>query len=299
MDRVKHICREPLVHFILIGVGLFLLFGLKMTPDVESSNQIVVTSSQTEQLAARFSSTWMRQPSEQELTSLIDAHIRDEVYYREAVALGLDQNDPQVRRRLRQKLEFLLEDLTVEESPDDDKLSSFLAEHPVKFQIEPQISFRQLYLNPDKRQDMMGDAAKILAQLRVGESPETLGDRTMIQQDFIMVRQSEIARSFGEDFSRKLISLEQGRWQGPFQSGLGGHLVLITDRQEGRLPELAEVRALVERDYLVQRRKELKDLAYEKLLQSYEVTIEPSSAASVDGNPDGALASTLPGDAEK
>lgn len=299
MDRVKHICREPLVHFILIGAGLFLLFGLKMTPDVESSNQIVIKSSQTEQLAARFSSTWMRQPSEKELTSLIDAHIRDEVYYREAIALGLDQNDPQVRRRLRQKLEFLLEDLTVEESPGDDKLSAFLAEHPDKFQIEPQISFRQLYLNPDKRQDMMGDAAKILAQLRVGKSPETLGDRTMIQQDFIMVRQSEIARSFGEDFSRKLISLEQGRWQGPFPSGLGGHLVLITDRQEGRLPELAEVRALVERDYLVQRRKELKDLAYEKLLQSYEVTIEPSSAASVDGNPDGALASTLPGDAEK
>lgn len=293
---MKKLLREPLIHFMLIGVGLFLVFGLIRTPVNDASKRVVVTVDQVEQLAAQFSGTWMRQPNADEMAGLIANHVRDEVYYREAVAMGLDQNDQLIRRRMRQKLEFILEDLTAAEASEE-ALAAFLRQHPDKFRIEPQVSFRQLYLNPDKHPDMAGDAAEILAQLRAGTAAETLGDRTMVRQDYTLAMQSEIARNFGELFARQVVSLTPGTWMGPFYSGLGGHLVLVTERREGRLPELDEIRATVEREYTVQRREELKDIAYKKLLEGYEVVIQtPATEGDKAGT---AIAATRPGETGK
>ena len=291
MIDVRKLWREPLVHFLLVGAGLFLAFGITQDERSDAPTRIVVDAGQVEQLVAQFRRTWLRPPTGEELAGLIESHVRDEVYYREALAMGLDRNDPQVRRRMRLKLEFLLEDLTAEEPPGDEALGEYLRQYPERFRIEPQVSFRQVYLNPDRRPDPAADAERILADLRAGAAAETLGDPTMLPHEQIAVSPREIARTFGDAFAQQVTALEPGAWIGPLYSGLGAHLVLVTGRREGRLPGLAEVRAEVEREYLAQRRQELKDLAYRKLRESYEVIVENAAAqagaagtvASADG----------------
>ena len=275
---MKKFWREPLVHFLVIGAGLFLAFDLTQDKRPDAASRILVDPSQVEQLTAQFKRTWLRPPTETEVARLVESYVRDEVYYREALAMGLDQNDPQVRRRMRLKLEFLLEDLTAAEPPGDEVLGAYLQQHPDRFRIEPRLTLRQVYLNPDERGNLAADAEQILAELRAGAAPDTLGDRTMLPDEQTAVSTSQIARTFGKTFAQEAIALEPGAWSGPLHSGLGAHLVLVSGRKEGRLPVLAEVRAEVEREYLAQRRQQLKDLAYRKLREGYEVIIEPATA---------------------
>jgi hypothetical protein len=270
--------REPLVHFLLIGAGLFLVFGLTRDASEAAPNRILVTASQVQQLSAQFQRTWLRPPTDTELAGLIESYVRDEVFYREALAMGLDQDDPQVRRRMRLKLEFLLEDLSLAESPSDEVLNAYLQQHHDRFRIEPRLSFRQVYLSPDRRPALEADAERLLAGLRAGVAADRLGDPSMLPQEQTDVSKSEVTRTFGKTFAEQVTALEPGVWSGPLYSGLGAHLVLVTGRADGRLPELAEVRAEVEREYLAQRRAELKDAAYERLREGYEVLIEPSEA---------------------
>ncbi len=129
---VKRLCREPLVHFLSIGTVLFVFYGLIEDVEREAPDRIVVRASQIEQLADGFKRTWMRQPTADELDTLIENHLREEVFYREALAMGLDQNDPLVRRRMRMKLEFILEDLSAQEVTEE-ALATFLRENPDKF----------------------------------------------------------------------------------------------------------------------------------------------------------------------
>ena len=289
MSWMKRVWHEPLVHFLVLGTAFFLAFGLTQERGGKAPNRILVDASQVEQLRAQFARTWLRPPTQAELAGLIESHVRDEVYYREALAMGLDQNDPLIRRRMRQKLEFILEDLTAEE-PGDEVLIAFLQQHPDRFQVEPRASFRQLYLNPDRRRDLEGDAEKMLQRLRAGAAPESVGDPTLVQYEFTLATQSEIARSFGEAFAQEVVELAPGAWTGPIHSGLGAHVVLVTERREGRLPELAEVRSQVGREYLAQRRQELKDMAYQKLREGYEVIIEPATTSRDEAH--SALAAT-------
>jgi len=278
--KIVNLLREPLLHFLLIGVGLFWLYSVLQPTVVDDTNRVVVTTSQIEQLAAQFSRTWIRPPSEEELDGLIKSHVRDEVYYREAMALGLDKNDAQIRRRMRLKLEFILEDLNAEEAASDEALSLYLQQHADKFRQQAQTSFQQLYLNPDKRQDLQADASDVLQSLRAGVAPETLSDPIMLPYEYRQLTQSEIARQFGEAFALEVETLAPGDWAGPIYSGLGGHLVKVSERVPGRMPELAEVRAEVEREYLAQRRKQQQDDDYQKLLEAYEVVIETNSPGS-------------------
>lgn len=277
MGRIKRLWREPLVHFLLIGSALFLAFEFMQERDGNAPKRIVVEASQVELLAAQFKRTWLRPATEDELTRLIEGYVRDEVYYREALAMGLAQNDPMVRQRMRLKLEFLLEDLNAEETPGDEELTAYLQHHLDEFRVEPQISFHQLYLNPDKHRDLVTAAERMLASLNEGAAPEPVGDPTLVPDEYTLATPSEIARYFGEAFAQDVVALEPGAWTGPIYSGLGGHLVKVTERVEGRLPELTEIRNQVERAYLAQRRQELKDIAYQKLREGYEVVIEPAT----------------------
>ncbi len=277
MFNLKRLLREPLLHFLLIGAGLFLLFEVSQEQIPDAPDRIVINPGQLQQLQAQFKRTWMREPRQQELDGLIQGYVREEVYYREALALGLDRNDPQVRQRMRMKLEFLLEDITAEKPPSDAILNTFLQQHPDRFFIQPQVSFQQLYLNPDKRADFDADAKRILQQLQQGAAVATLGDATMLPYELTHASQNEIRRSFGEDFAADVVKLSVGDWSGPVYSQLGVHLVRVSEYAAGYLPELAQVRDLVERDYLAQRRQQLKDKAYEKLREGYEVVIQEAA----------------------
>jgi len=294
MNRIKQIMHEPLVHFLLIGAVLFLVYHFTNDPADDNQNRIVVTAGQVEQMEEKFSRTWMRSPTKEEMAGLIESYVRDEIYYREAVAMGLDQKDQSIRQRMRIKLEYLLEDLSDVAESDDDVLTAFMQEHQERYRLESRVSFRQLYLNPEKRQDMQADVKRIMARLQQGEPPESLGDSTMVPGEYRLATESDIERQFGEPFARQLVALTPGVWTGPLYSGLGGHLVKVTVRQGSRLPDLAEVRSQVERDYQVERRQELKDRTYQRLRTGYEVIVDPPAPAAAENGSRGAVAVSLP-----
>jgi parvulin-like peptidyl-prolyl isomerase len=278
---MKSILREPLVHFLLLGGLLFLFFQWRGSSGPTSS-RIVITPGLVEHLASGFGRTWQRPPTDAELKGLIDDYVKEEIATREAVAMGLDRDDTIIRRRLRQKLEFLVEDAASSAPPTDAELEAWLDKHPQSFRAEPQLAFRQVYLSPERRGDSAGKAAeKLLARLRAkGKDATTdgLGDASMLPSEQPLVPLREVARSFGDDFAQDLMKIEPGQWTGPVESPYGLHLVLVQQRVAGAAPELAEIRPVVEREVLAERRKRDLDTLYERLLAKYTVTIEKPTA---------------------
>ncbi len=283
---MRTLIREPLLHFLLIGAGLFLLFAWRGGPatqpggpSVAQSTTIVVTQGQIEHMAAQFARTWQRPPTEQELKGLIDDHVRDEISYREATAMGLDRDDATIRRRMRLKLETLNEDIAAAMTPTEQDLQTFLEQHQKSFLEEPQAAFRQVFLNPDRRGARIeADARKLLARLRAAGPDADLadfGDPLMsLSDDLPLSPVSEIGRIFGEKFSRTVVEIEPGQWQGPVLSGYGLHLVYVTERRPARLPKLAEIRDRVEREWVFARKKDMQEAMYKKLGERYTVVIE-------------------------
>ncbi|UCD34132.1 MAG: peptidyl-prolyl cis-trans isomerase, partial [Nitrospiraceae bacterium] len=242
---------------------------------------------------------WQRQPTEQELKGLVDNHVRDEISYREATAMGLDRDDPTIRRRMRLKLETLSEDIAAATSPTDQDLQTYLEQHPDSFLEEPQAAFRQIYLNPDRRgRSVEADARDMLVKVRE-EGAEAMSDRLgdsllSVPNEINLLPRSEIARLFGEEFSRTVIDLNPGQWEGPVRSGYGLHLVFVTEQEPERLPELDEVRDQVEREWVFARKKEMQEAMYKKLLERYTVVIEPpditaKNASAADKTESGAV----------
>ena len=276
---ISRLWREPLLHFLLIGAALFVFYDLTRETVSEAPKRIHVAPGHVEQLAANFERTWSRLPTPEELDAMIEGHVREEVFYREALAMGLDQDDPMVRRRMRMKLEFILEDLSAQDYGDE-VLNVYLQQHADRFHSETQLSLRQVYLNPDRREDLAADTEKLLASLNQGANPDTLGDTTLAPRAYQLARQSEIARDFGDEFARETAALPPGDWIGPLYSPFGAHLVMIDRRIDARLPALAEIRDRVLREYQAEQRKQQKDVAYQKLRETYEITVEhPGDAA--------------------
>ena len=276
---MKRILKEPLLHFLLLGAGVFLAYGLMSRPSTSGARgKIVVTAGQVEHLAAGFTKAWQRPPTDAELKGLIDDWVREEIATREAMALGLDKDDTVIRRRLRQKLEFVSDDIATQAEPTDADLSAYLQTHPESFRVEPRFTFRQVYLDPAKHgQHLARDVARVLAQLRqAGASADlaTLGDSFLLERTFQSVPTSEIAKQFGEKFAVELGRLTPGEWQGPVASGYGVHLVLVGERIEGRLPTLAEARDTVRREWANAQRLDGSRRFYEEMLKRYTVTVE-------------------------
>jgi PPIC-type PPIASE domain len=284
--------REPLVHFLLIGAGLFLLFGwrggpasLPAGPSGPPSAKIVVPQDEIDQTIATFTRTWQRLPTEEETKGLVEDLVRNEIYYREALAIGLDRNDDVIRRRMRQKMEFILEDITAQVEPTDEDLNAFMKKHPDSYLVDPEIAFRHVYVNAARRgKDAGADALEILARLNAGSDPDAVGDPILLDTEIRLSPLWDIKKQFGEEFSRNLLGLKSGKWEGPVRSGYGLHLVLVTKRVGGRLPELKEVRELVKRDWTFARQIELKDAAYAKLRERYVVTVEKAKADNKTGS---------------
>jgi hypothetical protein len=199
------------------------------------------------------------------------------------MALGLDKDDTVIRRRLRQKMEFISDDLAAQTEPTDAELTAYLQTHPDSFRVEPRFTFRQVYLDPEKHAaNLARDAAELLAQLR--QAPERsdaaeLGDPFLLAHQFAALPSSEVAKQFGRLFAAKLSELPPGQWQGPVESGYGVHLVMITERVDGRLPAMAEARDAVRRKWENARRLEVNEEFYQELLKRYSVTIEGWEAA--------------------
>ena len=283
MYSVKKSLREPLVHFLILGTLLFVVYRWTGASTTAGSNQIVVTRGQVEDMAVGFARSWQRPASEAELKGLIDEHVREELAVREALAMGLDRDDTIIRRRLRQKLEFLTEDSVASSAPSDAELQAFMTQHPEPFRTQPQVAFREVYLNAEHRgASAQADAEKLLTRLRAaGPNTDTdhLGDPTMLPVDQPLAPLRDVAASFGDDFAQQVASLEPGQWSGPIESSFGLHLVLVEKRVEPYLPKLADVRPMVEREYLNQRRKAELQALYDRLSKKYVITMEKLPAA--------------------
>ena len=283
---MKNILKDPLLHFLLIGALLFLVFEFIKSPTGIQENRIVITRGDIASLQANFTRTWQRPPTEIELPGLIEEKVRDEIAYREAVAMGLDQDDSVIRRRLRMKMELLVEDIAGLAPPTDVELAAFLEEHKDSFRQEPQVSFKQVYLNSDKRgAGVDEDAREMLAQLTVAgpdADPESFSDPNMLPKEYPLYYSSDVERLFGESFARDLLQVEPGKWTGPVRSSYGLHLVYVGERIEGRDPELAEIRKEVEREWTAKRRREFKEETYKKLRERYMVTIEKTPVDTPD-----------------
>ncbi|MBK0399044.1 peptidyl-prolyl cis-trans isomerase [Limibaculum sp. M0105] len=270
---------SPLVQFFAAGAVIFGLYALGPGSETEAADEIVVTVAEQRNLAALFEQTWRRQPSADEIDILIASRLDEELLYREALALGLDTDDVVVRRRLAQKVEFLIDDLSARRDPTEAELAAFLAEHADRYAIEPAISFRQIYLSPERRGErVLDDAGIVLAALEGGTDPAALGDAAPLPDGMKGASVSRIAQVFGEDFADALGSAPLGRWTGPVPSTYGVHLIQVERREPGRMPSLAEARAGVESDWRDARRREARAAYLAQLRAKYEIRVEEPGA---------------------
>lgn len=286
---MKKLLHEPLVHFLLLGLLVFAGFRFTARNEAGEPGKIVVTRAQVESLVSGFTRTWQRPPTSLELEGLIREYIREEVCTREAMALGLDKDDAVIRRRLRQKLEFISDNVASQAEPTDEQLQKFMQSHAESFRGERQFSFSQVYLDPQKHgENLTRDVNQILAELRLaGSKPDLskMGDSFLLEQNFEGLSLAEASKQFGEKFAAKLIDLPLGEWSGPIESGYGLHLVLVTDRRDGSAPALAEVRETVKRDWINAQRSETNEKFYQALLKRYTVTVEDPRLAFAEKSP--------------
>lgn len=272
--------REPLVHFLVLGLLIFAAFGW-FSRDLQSEDEIFISRSQQEHLVTMFTRTWQRRPTPQEFQGLLRDYLRQEIAYREAVKMGLDQDDIIIRRRMRQKLELLTDDIVSFSEPADTELQNYLEENQEEFRLEPVIDLRQIYISRDKRGAGADEFARsLLAQLRrdPGDQPmadwREMGDALPLPAELERARSSEISRQFGQQFTDNILGIEQGVWTGPVLSGYGLHLVVIDQFTPARDPALEEVRERVKIEWMNQRRRTATDDLYDQLAENYQIEIE-------------------------
>jgi len=281
MGAVGRFLREPLLHFVVLGAVVFTAFQLAGDRGGGPEGKIAITRGTLEHLVTGFTRTWRRPPTAKELDGLVEDHIREEVFYREALALGLDKDDTIVRRRMRQKLEFLAGDATAMVAPTDADLQAWLVRNPDRFHTEPAFAFSQVYFGRGPgAEGARAAASKALAQLERADraiAPAQLGEATMLPGEMPLTSVGEIGRVFGEDFAREVARLEPGRWAGPLQSGYGWHLVRVSARSEGGPRPLAEVRDAAQREWQAAKSREAVDATYASLRGKYAIVVESPS----------------------
>jgi hypothetical protein len=277
--------REPLLHFLglaLVIIAAYWVLGPREEqPDMDMA--IVVSPNRIEQLAAVFTRTWQRPPTEPELKGLIDEFVKEEIYVREARKLGLDADDTVIRRRLRLKMEFLSDSEAELTPPTDAQLQDYLEAHAEKFAAPALISFDHVNFSLDRQGTPAEEEAhKVLAALNGAEPPDprALGDATLLPPSLEEVDAATAARTFGEEFAAALASLPPGVWSGPVRSSYGVHVVRVRSVKEGRAPALPEVREEVLREWMHARKQELEDQRLKALLERYTVQLPQAGGAT-------------------
>jgi PPIC-type PPIASE domain len=269
--QVRRILREPLLHFLLLGLAVFAYYG-RVAPDDDGKRRIVVTQGEVDLLTTQFQGTWSRPPGPVELHGLVDSYVRDEILYRQGVALGLDRDDAVIKRRVRQKLDVLFEESVAQNPATDADLQAYLDANPAAFRKPAIVSFDQIYFGSGA--DTQHRLEQARASLARGADPATLGQATLLPSHEDAMPLDLVARDFGTEFAGQLAQVPVNEWSGPVLSGFGAHLVRVNSLQAARVPALADARDLVAREWENERRKEAHAVALAKLRQQYEVEIQ-------------------------
>lgn len=267
---IGRIVRSPLVHFFLIGAAIFAVFELVSDrPEDQSADVITLTPEAAGRLAERFTATWFRPPTPKEMEGLMRSWSLEEVYVKEALALGLDRGDQVVRQRLNLKMQFLAESGAALLEPDDATLQAYLDNNPDGFLPPASIAFEHLLL-PNEQPEAI---AEIRNGLENGADPAALAPPSLLPGTFTMTPAPVVERTFGTGFHAALAALPVGDWQGPVKSGYGWHLVRITEKSEPLLPPLSEIRDRVEAEWRAAKSKELQESFGEALLERYSINL--------------------------
>ncbi len=285
MTLLRRFLGEPLVQFLIIGIIVFGFYSLVDRSPPEADKQVIkIGPGRIAQLFETFSRTWQRPPTREELNGLIEAFVKEEIFYREGRKMGLDRDDTVFRRRLQQKMEFLMEPSQAELRPSDADLRKYLKANAEAFRMPMEIAFRQVFFDPSKRGDAVeGDIRTLLSALTAdgdAPSPGQFGDPTLLPPAMPLTRTDQIEQSFGNQFAAELSRIEPGRWAGPIRSTYGLHLVFVDSRTEARDPELEEVLDTVLREWQSEKRRAVAEERYRKLRENYEVTIRPPQSGT-------------------
>ena len=280
---MKKFLNEPLLHFALIGVALFLLYGL-FSPEEESADQIIIDDSDVNEIVSKFQLQWNRPPNAEELGGLMREMIQQEVFYQEALKLNLDHNDEIIKRRLSQKMQFLSNDLADLVEPTEDELLSHLQQNSEKFQTPSYFSFYQIYFSPDSNEDPASRAQYVLDNYS-GTDPEqmrTQGDPISLKFHYENITDFNLRRQLGTEFLMEIGQLETGKWVGPVNSGYGYHLIYLEEIVPPETPPLGDVRDAVLTDLNYIRQGELKESIFQQLLNEYQLVFD-FQAEELDG----------------
>ena len=282
-SNLKCWLREPLLHFLLIGAFLFGIYAYQnhRLSGVEPSKQIVLSLDDLRVMEAFFESRWQRPPTPQEFQAMVEDNVREEVLYREGLAMGLDKDDTIVKRRMAQKMQFLAEDVAAAHEPSTVELKAWFDKNKEKFALPSRYSFRHLYFSPDKRgKNAQEEAAKALA--KVVEQPEdsklasSLADQFMFQDYYSEREPSAIAKEFGPSFAVALEKIKLKSWQGPIESGYGWHLVFVDSVIPGRVPAFEEIESDVKTAWLGEQKQKAWEKAYAEMRSKYTVFLPPA-----------------------
>jgi hypothetical protein len=289
---MKRLLREPLVHFLALGAILFGVYAYaeRSHGGVEQSKQIRLTIDDLSQMVLVFRSQWKRDPTPEELRSLLEDKVHEEVLYREALALGIDKGDTIVKRRMAQKMQFLAEDVAAAREPTPEELGTWYEANRDQFAFPPRVSFRHLYFSPDRRGGRARDDAAA-ALTRLAGQPEDsnlaamLADAFMFREYYRDRAPEFLGKEFGPNFALAAAKMSPGAWQGPVESGFGWHLVFVDTLIPGRVPAFEEVEADVKTAWLAEQKAQAWQKAYQDIRAKYKVLLPvPAENASANGD---------------
>ena len=279
--------RDPFLHFTLIGAAIFAVAQWRGDDTKQTGrNQIVLTKSDYDQLVISWQAQGLPAPNAEQLQRLIESKIREEVLYREALAMGLDQDDTIVKRRMAQKMNFLAEDLSTLLDPSEADLQAWFDAHQQDFAFPPRVDFRHLYFSFDHHRDKTREAAAsalVRTQGLAADSSEAaaLGEPFMFKDSYASRTPEQLAKEFGGKFAKAIFELKPGSWTGPIESGYGWHLIFIESITPGRIPAFDEVKSEVRTQWETQQRADFKEEAFRVMREKYQVILpnDPSETA--------------------
>ena len=278
MSGLMRLLREPLLHFAVIGGLLFVFYFAVSGPSPEPVNRIVVEPERVAQLAAGYAAVWQRPPSEDELRALVESFVREEVYYREALALGLEQDDTIIRRRMQQKMEFLTDSGTEFLEPDAGELEAYYRANELRFQNPPRVAMTQIFYGQNPTPELIATALTML-QRNPAADPQSFGERTLLPMQLALSTPAAIDGVFGVGFFDELIAVPIDVWAGPVESGYGVHLVRVEESLPANSLPLGEVRDVVLREWRSAKATELRDQIYARLRARYEIMLPDDFSA--------------------
>lgn len=277
---MKRWLKEPLFHFLVLGGLIFAVHAwlAARRPPADAAAHIEVTAATIAWLRESFSRQWHRPPDETQLRALVASHLREEVLYREAVALGLDRDDAIVRRRMAQKMEFLSQDVAAAVEPDEAALRAYFAANGPRYAKSEQMSFQHAFFSRERRGVRLGaDVRSALRTLLEGGDADHVGDPFLREQEFTKADEADIIAAFGSEFAARLPQLPIGAWDGPVESTYGMHLVRVSERVPAPPVAFEAVRHAVLRDVIEDRRIAANQDLIERLQARYRITIDEAA----------------------